>query len=197
LDKPGTITGVVSAGGKPLAGADVAYSAWGDAGPAWNARTDAQGRYTIGRLGPYAWPLLFGAPGYPRQWSGHVPDRFAAQTVPVVEGGTSTYDFTPAAASSTLKGAVSVPGAPAATWRLTVRNAVTGDQLATFDSSAAGAGGAYSVALAGDQRVKIGWSYQRGDTGVRGWYGGAADLSTAAGVDIPATGSRELDLLLD
>ncbi|MDI6097232.1 carboxypeptidase-like regulatory domain-containing protein [Actinoplanes sp. NEAU-A12] len=139
LDKAGTITGVVTeAAGKPLSGINVAWSAWGDAGPAWDTDTNAQGRYTITGLDPYAWPLLFSGAGYPQQWSGHGGNCFRAETVTVRPSGTTTYDLTPVA-GSTLTGAVTAPAG--ATWRIHAFNAATGDQMGTFDSYNAGPGG--------------------------------------------------------
>ena len=192
LDQAGTITGVVTdAAGTPLGG-NVAFSAWGDAGPAWTAEIDANGRYTLGKLGPYAWPLLFDAPGYPRQWSGHEGNRFKADTVAVVAGGTTTYDFTPAK-GATLNGTVSVP-VPTTNWRLNVVNAVTGDQMGVFDGYEAGPGGSYSLALIGDQTVKIGWSYYWNGTTSRGWYDDDADITSAKKVTIPEDGTLEVNL---
>ncbi len=198
LDRPGTITGVVSdATGKPLSGADVAYSAWGDAGPNWNTRTDAQGRYRINELGPYGWPLLFSAAGHPREWSGHKGNRFRAELVPVVAGGSTTYNFAMAAVTAKLQGTVSVPAAPQASWRIYVRNAVTGDQMGSFDSSAAGAGGAYSLPLIGAQPVKIAWGFYGDDVEwTEGWHDNAADFATATRVNIPASGTRKVNLVL-
>jgi hypothetical protein len=77
LDPAGTVTGVVTGSdGKPVANGYAAFSAWGDAGPGWDTGTNQNGRYTLGKLGPYAWPLLFGGGIDPRQWSGNVANRF-------------------------------------------------------------------------------------------------------------------------
>ena len=193
LDPRGTITGTVSdAGGAPLAGYDVAYSAWGDAGPGWDTKTDAQGRYRIDVLGPYAWPLLFGGTGYPRQWSGHVANRFEASTVRVVAGGTGTYDFTPAR-GATVKGKVT---SPAPEWRIHAVNAATGDQLGVFDGSAAGAGGAYSMSMIGGQQIKIDWIYFQGGIDVTGWYDHRAGIDSATKVRVPAHGTRTLNIAI-
>ncbi|GIM91389.1 carboxypeptidase-like regulatory domain-containing protein [Paractinoplanes toevensis] len=194
LDKPGKITGVVSdAAGAPLADVDVAYSAWGDAGPSWDTATDEHGVYTIDKLGPYGWPLLFGAGNYPREWSGHTGNRFQAETVPVVAGGSTTYNFTPRTTAS-LKGKVT---SPVAGWRIHAFNAVTGDQMGTFDSSTAGPGGSYELPLAGDQKVKVDWSYyQEAGPSAQGWYQDAADIDSAKKVAIPAQGAKKLNLKL-
>ncbi|GLW35498.1 carboxypeptidase regulatory-like domain-containing protein [Actinoplanes regularis] len=195
LDRAGTITGLVTdAAGRPLAGANVAWSAWGDAGPGWDTDTDTQGRYTITDLGPYAWPLLFGVSGYPRQWSGHVGNRHQAETVTVVASGTTTYDFTPVA-GSTLKGTVTAPAG--ANWRIHAFNAATGDQMGVFDSYGAGPGGTYEMKVIGGQQVKIDWSWYIGDGDHHGWYDNATDIDTATKVGIPANGgTKRLNLTL-
>ena len=195
FDKPGTITGsVTDATGKPLAGANVAWSAWGDAGPGWDTTTDCQGRYTISDLGPYAWPLLFGASGYPRQWSGHGGNRYRAETVTVVAGGSTTYNFTPVA-GATLKGTVTAPAG--ATWRIHAFNAATGDQLSTFDSTDAGPGGSYELPVIGGQQVKVDWSWYVGEDSHRGWYDKATDIETATKVGVPpGGGTKTLNLTL-
>ncbi|BCY05862.1 carboxypeptidase-like regulatory domain-containing protein [Actinoplanes sp. L3-i22] len=196
LDKPGTITGTVTdATGKPLGGTNVSWSAWGDAGPAWGTDADAQGHYTISDLGPYAWPLLFGATGYPRQWSGHGGNRFLAETVTVVPSGTTTYDFTPVA-GSTIKGTVTAPAG--ANWRIHAFNAATGDQMGVFDSYNVGAGGAYEMPVIGGQQVKVDWSWYIGESDHHGWYDNAGDIDTATKVGIPANGgTKNLNLTIN
>jgi hypothetical protein len=194
LDKPGVVTGVVSdATGKPVPNADVAYSAWGDAGPAWDTETDVNGKYTLAVLGPYRWPLQFGAAGHPAEWSGHTANRFEARTIPVRAGGT-TYNFRFAARTALLKGKVT---APATNWRFHAFNAVTGDLVGTVDASSAGAGGAYQLPLTGDQKVKIDWIYfPATGADVSGWYNHAADIDSATKVAIPANGTKTLNFTL-
>ena len=198
LDKAGIITGVVTGSdGAGIADVDVAYSAWGfGAGPGWDTETNASGRYTLGKLGPYKWPLLFTAGrGYPRQWSGNVANRFKADTVPVTSGATSTYDIA-LTKTSTLEGTVTVPSAPTADWRITAFNAATGDEMGMFDSTAAGPGGSYAMALTGRQQVKIAWIYFADDAGHDGWYDNATDIDTATKVGIPSAGTKQLNLTI-
>ncbi|MEV6347099.1 carboxypeptidase-like regulatory domain-containing protein [Actinoplanes sp. NPDC051851] len=160
LDPPGTVTGVVSdASGAPLPGADVAYSAWGaQDGPNWNTTTDREGRYTVDRLGPYGWPLLFHSEGHPREWSGHRGNRFLADRVPITAGAITSYDFSMARATATLTGRVAVPASPGATWRIHAYNAFTGDEMAAVDGT-----GRYSLPLIGPQLAEISWSYDADD----------------------------------
>jgi hypothetical protein len=159
--------------------------------------TDSRGRYTLGKLGPYAWPLSFSAAGHPRQWSGNVGNRFQAVRIPVTTGAAATYDIT-LAAGSTLKGKVTVPaGLPADGWRLTVINAVTGDQMAEFDSYGQGPGGTYRMAVIGGQPVKIRWlATGEGNIIKTGWYDHATDQNTATRVGIPASGTKRVNVTL-
>jgi hypothetical protein len=198
LDPAGTITGVVTGSdGKPLANGYVAFSAWDDSGPGWDTGTDQNGKYALGKLGPYAWPLLFGGGPDPRQWSGNAGNRFQATGVPVVARGTTTYDAG-LIKGTTLKGTVTAPSGPPAEWRLTFLNAATGDKMGTFDSSAAGPGDTYALPLTGGASVKIAWDYLPGDAShnARGWYDGATSQDTATKVAIPAHNSKTLDLTL-
>jgi hypothetical protein len=199
LDRAGSITGVVKgANGAPIEDADVSFTAWSfGAGPIHNVNTDSRGRYTLGKLGPYAWPLSFSAAGHPRQWSGNVGNRFQAVRIPVTTGAAATYDIT-LAAGSTLTGKVIVPaGLPADGWRLTVINAVTGDQMAEFDSYGQGPGGTYGMAVIGGQPVKIRWlATGEGNIIKTGWYDHATDQNTATRVGIPASGTKRVNVTL-
>ncbi|MBL7257434.1 carboxypeptidase-like regulatory domain-containing protein [Paractinoplanes lichenicola] len=183
LDPAAPITGTVSnVAGEPLGGIDVAFSAWGDAGPAWNTKTNPQGRYTVDGLGPYGWPLLFGGADYPRQWSGTVGNRFQA------EKATGTYDYV-MKASSTLRGKVTAPAG--VQWRINVVNAVTGDELGMFDSSA---GQSYTIPVTGNQQVKVRWMLYGDGIDKTGWHNRAADFASATRIGIPAAGTRTLNL---
>ncbi|MEV6843961.1 carboxypeptidase-like regulatory domain-containing protein [Actinoplanes sp. NPDC051411] len=197
LDPAGTVTGVVTGSdGQPVTYGDVAFSAWGDAGPDWDTSVGQNGGYTLGKLGPYAWPLLFSAGTDPRQWSGNVANRFQATGVPVTANGTTTYDIS-LIKGATLKGTVTIPSAPTANWRLNMFNAATGDQMGSFDSSAAGPGGSYSAPLIGGS-TKIAWHYYSAEFGPDGdgWYNGATSIDTATKVAIPAQGGKTLNLQL-
>ncbi|WP_433793570.1 carboxypeptidase-like regulatory domain-containing protein [Actinoplanes sp. CA-252034] len=199
LDRAGSITGVVKgADGAPIEDADVSFTAWGfGPGPIHSVNTDAQGRYTIGKLGPYSWPLSFTASGHPRQWSGNVGDRFKAVAIPVTSDGAATYDIE-LARGSTLTGKVTIPaGLPADGWRLTVINAVTGDQMADFDSYGQGPGGTYRMPVIGGQPVKISWlATGEGDTIKTGWYDHATGRDDAKRVSIPASGTKRVNVTL-
>lgn len=191
LDPAGTITGVVTgADGVPQANVGVDFQA--NSIHDWHeVRTDQAGRYVLDKLGPYAWPLNFSRnPNYPDQWSGNVGNRFQAFRIPVVAGGTSTYDIS-LAKGSTLRGTIT-PGSEEV--RLLAHNAVTGDPVGVFHGYDGGnAVTSYEMPLVGPQQVKILWDLYDGIDGVT-WYADATDISAATKVGIPASGVKKLNL---
>jgi hypothetical protein len=195
LDRAGSITGAVTGtDGVPLHGVNVNYQARANyaSGESGGVRTDANGRYALGKLGPYDWPLLFSpATDYPYQWSGNVGNRFQAVKIPVTAGGSSTYDMQ-LAKGSTLRGAVAPAGS--AEVRLLAHNAATGDLVGVFhDYDPQNGVSAYQIPLIGGQNVKLQWSlFQNSDAG--SWYSGAADISTATKIGIPRSGVKNFDL---
>ncbi|GIE82949.1 hypothetical protein Aph02nite_88990 [Actinoplanes philippinensis] len=194
LDRAGSITGVVTGtSGAPVSGVNVNYQATADfgSGEPGGVRTDASGRYVVGKLGPYAWPLLFSlTDGYPFQWSGNTGNRFQAVRIPVTAGGSSTYDFR-LVKGATLRGSVS-PGAREV--RLLAHNAATGDLVGYFHGYDGGNSvTAYEIPLIGGQQVKLKWDLYSGSE-TKLWHAGATDISTATKVGIPATGVKTLDL---
>jgi hypothetical protein len=194
LDRAGSITGVVTGtDGAPLKGIGVHYQANADfgSGEPGGVRTDADGRYVVGHLGPYAWPLLFSlSPDYPYQWSGNAGNRFQAFRIPVTAGGSSSYDIK-LSKGSTLRGTIT-PGSREV--RLLAHNAVTGDLVGVFHGwDGQNNVTAYQIPLIGGQQVKLQWNlYAGGNTG--SWHAGATDISTATKVTIPASGVKKLDL---
>ncbi len=185
LDRAGTITGVVTgADGNPMPRLNVAYKAIENfgSGESNGVFTDESGRYSIGHLGPYAWPLLFSpdvATGYPDQWSGNTGNRFQAVRTPVTAGGSSTYDIT-LTKTSTLRGKV----LPGDSWfRLLAFNAATGDLVGYYQGEKA----SYEIALAGGQQVKLQWDYYGADT-TPAWYADGKKIG------IPVSGVKKLNL---
>ena len=196
VDPAGAIQGTVTdQTGAPAPQANVSFSAWSfGAGPSHDVETDENGRYTIDRLGPYPWPLVFTTATHPRQWSGNTPNRNQAATIPVTPGAAATYNMTLTPGVSLTGKVTTPPGLPAGTWRLTALNAATGDPLAQFDSSAA-PDGVYTMSLLPAQQVKIGWLVADHEAGVSrsGFYDNAADLAGATKVSIPQR-TKQLDL---
>lgn len=197
IDPAGSIGGTVTdENNAPIPGANVSYTAWSfGAGASNDVEADENGRYTIGSLGPYSWPLAFTTPSHPRQWSGNTANRNQAATIPVAAGETARYDIA-VRPGVPLTGKVTMaPGVPTDRWRLTVANAATGDQLADYDSSTS-EDGTYTISVLGGQQVKVGWNVSDHDAGVEqnGYYENATDLATATKVAIPQRSGKQLDL---
>jgi hypothetical protein len=192
LDPAGSITGTVTdPAGHPVPNAVVGITSFepgaGPTGP--GGSTDAQGRYTVSGLGPYAWPLLVATGGYPWQWTGGVARRTDASRITVPAGGTATADLH-LVAGVTLSGTVRGPGGAALTagGRVIAYDPVTRDVVGVTEVDAAGG---YRLPLVGGgQKVKLRFeSYQQGQP--EGWYGGAS-RDTATVVTL-----RQQNLTLD
>ncbi|MEU4422143.1 carboxypeptidase-like regulatory domain-containing protein [Actinoplanes sp. NPDC024001] len=190
LDSPGAISGVVrDPDGAPAPNAIVAITAWhSGVGPGLGAvRADEEGRYLIGQLGPYSWPLMFVEYSFPRQWSGGVGNRFRAETIGVRAGEETTYDMD-LVAGSVLRGAVTVQdGSVADSWRLTAVNVTTGDDMGVADSTDAG-DTAYEMPMAGPQQVTIEWDVRIGEED----RSGVEDTV----VRVPASGIRTFNVTM-
>jgi hypothetical protein len=196
LDKAGSITGVVTgADGIPLHRIGVHYQANANyaAGDPGGVRTDADGRYVVGKLGPYAWPLLFSLSSeYPYQWSGNVGNRFQAVKIPVTVGGSSTYDIR-LAKGSVLRGSIAPAGTEEV--RLLAHNAATGDLVGVFHQyDSANGVSSYQIPLIGGQQVKLNWNLLHQSAAEGSWYANAADISGATKVGIPQNGVKKLNL---
>ncbi len=198
LDKAATVTGTVTGeDGEPIPYANVAYSAWGyGVGPSHDTDAGEDGRYTLNRLGPYSWPLVFTTGIHARQWSGGTGNRFQAELIQLSAGAGTTYNMALKHGSS-VKGVVSIaPGARGGQWRLNAVNAVTGDPAGVADSYNT-ENGAYEMLLAGGQQIKISWSlYGEGAPWQDGWYDNAIDMASATKVAVPKTGSKKLNLVV-
>jgi hypothetical protein len=156
LDLAGTITGVVrDEAGQPLANAYVAVTSsnagYGPSGVYTN--TDANGRYTLGGLGPYNWVLYFGHFGQATVFSGGTGDRFLATGIKVTTGGSTAYDQV-MRVGNTLTGTVRNPDGTLASpnQRITLIHALSGDELGAFDL---GSTAQYSFHVAGPLLVKL------------------------------------------
>ncbi|ASW53414.1 carboxypeptidase-like regulatory domain-containing protein [Plantactinospora sp. KBS50] len=111
LDPPGEITGTVTAAatGQPVRGVYVGLVPMVP-DPKYTpdvAITEADGRYTVGRLGPYDWALQFSGPQIATQWSGGVGNSLLARTVRVRSGGSTTLDQ-PLRGATVVRGSVLV-----------------------------------------------------------------------------------------
>lgn len=141
------------------------------------------GAYTLTGLGAYDWPVEFtSAPfyGYAWQWSGDVADRFAARTVRVTAGATTTLDANMVPAGTLSGTVVDRAGQPVYSY-IDVYNARTGDFAA--DSAS---GDTFQVKGLETQQVKI------EHNGC--WYGGT-DFASATPVQVTAAADVRLDLV--
>ncbi|WP_326557328.1 carboxypeptidase-like regulatory domain-containing protein [Micromonospora sp. NBC_01796] len=191
LDPAGSVTGVVrDPDGQPVEHVEVGVTAFEiPRSELFPEGTDNEGGYTVGNLGPYAWPLLFTPiADLPRQWSGATGNRFQAETVPVTSGATSTYDATLSAGAKVTGTVTIAPGDTA--WsggRLKARGVNTGDLLAVGD--VAGQGGTYEFRVIGGGPVNLEWYLADPVTKSTGWHDGNP-------VRVPANGREQLDLTI-
>lgn len=180
LDHAGTVTGTVTDNsGHPLSGATVTSSAF-EPGPGSGGATtltDSAGHYTLTRLGPYQWPLLFVADNLPQQWSGSVPDRTEARPIRVTPDARVTYNqkLVPGV---TVSGSVLAGGAPAGPGRVIAYDTAIGEVTGVAEVDQ----GVYHLHVLESQTIKLRYeTFVQG--GPEGWFGGA-DYAHAKPVDI-------------
>jgi hypothetical protein len=184
LDKHGTITGkVTSATGQPLTRGVV-----GLVGPDTGAGADKRyvsvagdGTYTVDFLGPYEWPLLFGAQDHAYQWSGGVGNRFKAALVPVKTGKTTTFNYKLKVGTDVT---INYTGPFNGDNRFVLFNATANDVMGVVDGLSMPM--SVHVPMIGPQTVKVLCYCGSVPGGV--WLGGT-DFASATPVAIPASGS--------
>ncbi|HLL64761.1 MAG TPA: carboxypeptidase regulatory-like domain-containing protein [Micromonosporaceae bacterium] len=170
LDRAGSITGRVTtrAGGAAVSAGHVRISVmFFGRENAEVVEIDATGRYTIGGLGPYRWPLLFDAPDHPMQFSGGTINRYRATHIQVTAGGSTTFD-------AALVGGVRLTGTAPADYVHAVHER-TGDIVGV----AYVVDGRYSMSLVTPGRVRLIY--------------GADDRSTGP-ITLPRRGTRTVNL---
>lgn len=182
MDKAGTVTGVVTGADGAAVGAglvSITTPVIGDGSRA-DVAIDAQGRYTIGFLGPYAWPLSFQTDSHAWQWSGGVAKRHDALGVRVVSGQTTTFDQRLQLGTLVRVTAAGSPGGG-----FSVAYTVgTGDVAGYAHVPQDGGEAVYRVL--GSQHVTF--QYNAGFGRERGWYGGT-DQASATPVRVFANGT--------
>ncbi|MEV4754079.1 carboxypeptidase-like regulatory domain-containing protein [Micromonospora sp. NPDC049559] len=200
LDKAGTVSGQVTdeATGAPVPNAIVSLLTnhpGSDGGVRFSA--DVNGRYRATGLGPYEWPLLFGAPGFASEWSGGAASRYLATPTKVTAGATATRDASlvrGVTVSGTIKdqdGALFESG-----W-VTAHNPDTGDYI--------GGGwmqdGRYAFPVLPNQSIYLSYSVRQGTHQYDGVYsrqapprrdGRATPLAGQAIVPAPGSATRPL-----
>lgn len=187
LDRHGTITGkVTSATGQPLS-----FGVVGLVGPDTGAGADkryvsvaADGTYTVDFLGPYEWPLLFGARDHAYQWSGGVGNRFKAALVPVNAGKTTKFNYKLKVGTDV---AITYTGPFNGDNRFILFNAAANDVMGVVDGLSEPV--TVHVRMIGPQNVKV-FCYC-GSTPGGIWLGGT-DFASATAVAIPTSGSKEI-----
>ncbi|BCL14768.1 carboxypeptidase-like regulatory domain-containing protein [Micromonospora sagamiensis] len=196
MDRAGTISGTVTdaATGAPLRDVFVSVLTGHPGVGAEDATTGADGRYTLTKLGPYAWPVVFGSHPYGYQWSGNAVSRFTATPVTVAAGGTATHDMAMRAASRAT-GAVTTPdGTPFTGGFVIARSVDTGD-IAAADWVE---NGRFDVPVLGQQRIYFTYELTLGEESVSGTYRlpDADGVLRVARYTVPTTGTLTADLVV-
>lgn len=185
MDPAGTITGVVTdrATGSPVNLVCVyPYAVDPRIGLGFGQNCSRNGgTYTIGGLGPYAWPLeFFDSQGrYAIEWSGSRPDRFAAVPVRVRPNATTTANATLVPGGSISGRTLNQQGQPDFGYVYTY-NARTGDILDSTTPPPDGTG-QYTIAGLATQDVKIQYYVE-----VNCWHHDATDFASATPVHVTA-----------
>ncbi|WFE28875.1 hypothetical protein O7623_06720 [Solwaraspora sp. WMMD791] len=137
------------------------------------------GTFSIDWLGPYQWPLLFKADGYPYQWSGHVGNRLRAALVDV-DVNAPPYQYELEAGTSVT---VEIAEPPAGPGRIVLHNVSTKDPVGVveLDDAATTA----SLVVLPRQQVKLHCVC----SGEHRWHGGT-DFSSAIGEPIRTNGPQ-------
>jgi hypothetical protein len=185
LDPAGRIAGTVTdnATGRPVAFACVATVPV-DPGFAHipdcpnGAFTDAQGRYTITGLGPYAWPVEFAAAQtYAWRWSGGVASRKQATPVTVTAGRTATSNAKLTTGTLVSGTVTTAHGHPLTAFVVAV-NSDTGDAAGALTDT----GSQYGIPLL-PQTIRLTYRDADGAFGTL-WYNHALDFEHATPVTV-------------
>jgi hypothetical protein len=185
----GTVTDAVTGAPVPFAMVGINTQVPGVGGGGIVATADADGRYTLGGLGPYRWPIVTTGLGYAAVWSGGTADRYRATGVAVTADVATPYN-PKLTRGSTLKGTVRLAsGVAIEGGYVSAYNAVTGDIMG---AAFVGADGVLSMPVLGPQVVKVRYVLTDANgNDLDGWFGGA-DRAHATPVRIPARGSTTI-----
>lgn len=196
LDRAGTVTGrVTDAGtGAPIESAFVSVLTGHPGAGVSDARTDADGRYTLRRLGPYEWPIVVQSFGYASQWSGSAPSRYTATPVTVSAGAGTTNDVALAAGTEVTGTFTNTDGVPFEDGWVIARNAQSGDIAGQAWLSE----GRFTMRVTGRQRVYFTYHvFQDGE-----YYEGRYTVTNPDGTKsvprftVPASGALTVNLVV-
>ncbi|WBB93489.1 carboxypeptidase regulatory-like domain-containing protein [Verrucosispora sp. WMMC514] len=197
LDRAGQVTGRVTDAETGAALPDVNVSVLtGHPGVgAEDAVTDDQGDYTLSRLGPYEWPVVFSRGGYATVWSGGAASRFSATPVQVGAGATANLD-------ATLRRGVQLNGTFRNTEGTPLRSGwVLAHSVDTGDYAGSGwvSNGEFTMRLTGRQRIFFSYDVYFDDEQM---YSGRYQVTDPDGTrrlarfTVPASGSMTADLVI-
>jgi hypothetical protein len=184
LDGGGSIGGTVvdKVSGAPVEG----VCAFSHAGYTEGDRTpncsDKDGKYVIGNLGPYLWPVEFvdNLGRYSYQWSGDQPTQLTARLIKVRTGQPATEDARLVTGGTSLKGRITAADGRQLQGSVTGYNAITGDNVGDYvflDEN-----GNYEIPrIAGTQPVKVRY-YDSFVTGPTVWYRNSPSFDRATSV---------------
>ncbi|MEE6309197.1 carboxypeptidase regulatory-like domain-containing protein [Plantactinospora veratri] len=198
LDRAGTVTGRITdaATGAPIKDAFVSVLTAHPGVGVGDAHPDADGRYTLARLGPYEWPVVVHAYGYASQWSGGgAPSRYTATPVRVTAGGSVTNDVAVAAGSEVAGSFTNADGVPFESGYVIARNAETGDVAGSVWMS----GGHFRMRVTGPQRVYFTYDVTfQAEEHLNGTYRvtNPDGTRTVPRFKVPASGTLTVDLVV-
>lgn len=197
LDRAGTITGRVTdaSTGEPIEHAWVSVLTGHPGVGVSDAITDADGRYTLERLGPYQWPVETHAVRFASQWSGGAPSRYTATPISVTAGGSTTYDVALTAGTAVSGTFTNAEGIPFENGYVLARNAETGDIAGAVWMT----DGQFTMRVTGPQRIYFTYNvtFQDGR-----FFDGRYTVTnpdgtkTAPRFRVPASGSLSVDLVV-
>ncbi|PMR62279.1 hypothetical protein C1A38_04645 [Verrucosispora sp. ts21] len=198
LDRAGQISGQVTDAqtGAPIRNVSVSVLTGHPGVGAEDARTDDQGHYTLTRLGPYAWPVVFSRYEYATVWSGNAPSRFTAAPVTVTANSTAALDATIGPGVEVTGTVTNTEGTPFRDGFVLAHSVDTGD----ITGSGWVSDGQLTMRLTGRQRIFLSYDLHLVADGEM--HSGRYRVTDPEGVDrlarftVPATGSLSIDMAI-
>jgi len=148
------------------------------------APVDDKGSFVVDWLGPYEWPLLFKADGYPYQWSGHVGNRLRADLV-AADVNAPPYAYQLEAGTSV---SIEIADPPQGPGQLVLLNVSTKDPVGIVELADEATGA--SLMVLPRQQVKIHCVC----SSEHRWHGGT-EFSSATGEPIRMNGPQSITFI--